>query len=109
MFKKSAIAFMTCLALAACSADQPHVIQTAGNSPEVTVKQGMATQIEMPDAERVQSVTVGNPALLTADKDADIVNLTAKDKAGETNLIVRARDADGHAKLYQYHVVVQAD
>ena len=69
----------------------------------------MATQIEMPNGARVQSVTVGNSSLLTADKDADIVNLSAKDGAGETNLIVRARDADGKTKVYQYHVVVQAD
>jgi hypothetical protein len=106
MFKKSAlVAFMV---LAACAQSQPRVIQTVPGTPEITVTVGLATQIEMPDAGRVQSITVGNPTLLSAEQAGDVVNLSAKDGAGQTNLIIRARDEDGHLKVYQYHVTVQS-
>ncbi len=107
MFKKSAalIAFLT---LAACAASQPHVIQASASSPEIVLTFGMATQIEMPNEGRVQTMTIGNPALLTAEQNGDVVNLSAKEGAGETNLIIRARDEDGKIKVYQYHITVQS-
>jgi Flp pilus assembly secretin CpaC len=107
MSKKSAAALLAFLALAACSSSQPRIIQATASSPEILLKVGMATQIEMPDSGRVQSITVGNPALVTAEQNADVVNLLAKEGTGETNLIIRAHDEDGHTKVYQYHVTVQ--
>ena len=106
MFKKSA-ALIAFLALAACASSQPRVIQATSASPEITLKIGMATQIEMPDAGRVQSITVGNPTLVSAEQNADVVNLLAKGGTGETNLIIRSRDEDGKTKVYQYHITVQ--
>ena len=109
MYRISTIAIFAFLSLVGCASDQPHVIK-AEAGPEVDVKAGMATQIEMPNAARVQTVTVGNPSLVEVAKDSDIVNLTAKaGAAGETNLIVRSRDDSGDTKVYQYHVVVEAD
>ncbi|MGB9152373.1 MAG: hypothetical protein WCD70_04715 [Alphaproteobacteria bacterium] len=108
MFKKSAAALITLLALTACSTSQPRVIQASADSPNIILTVGMATQIEMPDAGHVQSITVGNPALLTAEQNTDVVNLSAKEgPGGETNLIIRSRDEAGHTKVYQYHVTVQ--
>ena len=107
MFKKPVVALIAFLALAACASSQPRVIQTSAASPEVVLTVGMATQVEMPDARRVQSITVGNPNLVTAEQSGDVVNLLAKGESGQTNLIIRARDEDGHVKVYQYHVVVQ--
>jgi uncharacterized lipoprotein YajG len=106
-FAKSTVALLGFFALAACAASQPRIIQPSADSQEITLTVGMATQIEMPDQGKVQTIAVGNPSLVTAEKDADIVSLTAKGGAGETNLIVRARDEDGHIKLYQYRIVVQ--
>jgi len=67
---------------------------------------GLATQIELPEDMRAQSVVAGNPAMLTAEQSANVVNLIAK-SAGETNLIIRAVDEDSKAKVYQYRVIVQ--
>jgi hypothetical protein len=96
------------LALAACASSQPKIIQASASSPDIALTFGLATQIEMPDAGRVQSITVGNPALVTAEQSGDVVNLSAKEGSGETNLIIRSRDEDGHIKVYQYHITVQA-
>jgi len=107
MFKKSTAALIAVLALTACAANQPRVIQSSASNADIVLTFGMATQIEMPDAGRVQTLTVGNPALLTAEQSGDVVNLSAKEASGETNLIIRARDEDGHIKVYQYHITVQ--
>ena len=109
MSKQSTALLVALLALAACSSNQPRVIQSSGRGQDITVTSGMATQVEMPDQGRVQTIVVGNPNLITADKDGDVVNLTAKGGAGETNLIIRSRDDDGDIKVYQYHVTVQAN
>ena len=106
---KSKAAISAVLALAACSADQPRVIQTSANTPEIFLKPGMATQIEVPDNGHVQNVTVGNADLVTAQQADDVVNVTAKGSAGETNLIIRAKDDSGHSDVYQYHVTVKAN
>jgi len=105
--KKAALVLLSCLALAACASEQPHVVQVSADMPEVRLRGGMATQIEMPAAERVQSVVTGDPALVTAEGADNVVNLIPKAGSGETNLIVRAVDEDGHSKVYQYRVVVQ--
>ena len=109
MSRKSAAALVAFLALAACSSSQPRIIQPTASSPDIVLKVGMATQIEMPDAGRVQSITVGNPTLVSAEQKEDVVNLSAKEGSGETNLIIRSRDEDGQVKVYQYHVTVQGD
>ncbi len=106
MFKY--VSFAALFFLVACSSSEPHVIQSSAANPELTVTPGLATQIEMPDAMRIQSVTVGNPALLSAEHEGNIVNVTAKEGTGETNIIIRTRDDDGHTKVFQYHVTVQA-
>jgi uracil phosphoribosyltransferase len=67
----------------------------------------MATQVEMPEDNKVQSVVVGDPELLTATQSGDVVSLVAKGGAGETNLIIRARESDGDIKVYQYRITVQ--
>lgn len=110
MFKKGLLLAVCGVALSACSSstDMPHVVQATVGMPEVRLTQGMATQIEMPAKARVQSLTVGNPSLLTAERADDIVNLMPKDGSGETNLIVRAVDEEGHSKVYQYRIIVQA-
>lgn len=107
MFKKSAILLIACLFLGACAASQPHVVQASAGSPDIVLTVGMATQIEMPDSNRVTSITVGNTALVSAEQATDVVNLTAKGDAGETNLIIRSRDDDGKVRVYQYHITVQ--
>jgi len=106
MLKKSA-PVIACLFLAACAASQPHVIQASASSPEILITVGMATQIEMPDQARVTSVVVGNKELVLAEQQGDVVTLSGKDAAGETNLIVRARDDGGKVQIYQYHITVQ--
>ena len=106
MFKKTALLFMTGLALAACSSVQPKVIQASSGSPNISMTVGLATQIEMPDEGRVQSIIVGNPALVTAEQAGDVVNLVGKGD-GETNLIIRSRDEDNKVKVYQYHITIQ--
>ncbi len=104
MFKKTIL--LACLALAACASDTPRIIQATSNMPDVRLTPGMATQVEMP-AGRVQSVVVGNPSLVTADRADNVVNLVPKEGSGETNLIIRSADNDGDIKVYQYRVIVQ--
>lgn len=94
--------------LGACASDQPKIIQATTDMPDIRVTVGMATQVEMPKAGRVQSVAIGNPALVTAEQSSDVVSLIAKGGEGETNLIIRARDDEGDIKIYQYRIVVQA-
>jgi len=108
MIKKSFLALVAMLALTACASSQPKIIQATTGMPDIRVTVGMATQIEMPDAGRVQSVAVGDPSIVTAERDSDVVSLIAKNGAGETNLIIRSRDDDGKIKLYQYRVIVMA-
>jgi hypothetical protein len=107
MFKKT-ITLIAVATLSACASAQPKVIQSTSGTTDIALTIGMATQIEMPDQGRVQSITVGNPALVAAEQNSDVVNLTAKGGAGETNLIIRERDEDGHVKVFQYHITVQA-
>ena len=107
MLKNTAIVFLSCLTLAGCASDQPHVVQVSSDMPSVHLTSGMATQIEMPKDQRVQSVVTGNPALVTAEPADNVVNLVPKEGSGETNLIVRAVDEDGHSKVYQYRLTVQ--
>ena len=111
MFKRSLVILAACAACAtmvACSSSTPRVIQASSDSPSVHLTGGMATQIEMPNGNRVQSATVGDPTLVTADYTANVVNLVPKKTiSGQTNLIVRAVDDDGDAKIYQYRVEVQ--
>jgi hypothetical protein len=107
MLRKSLILILSCVVLAACASGKPHIVQPSSDMSEVRLTGGMATQIEMPDSERVQSVVTGDPTLVTADKADNVVNLVPKDRSGETNLIVRSIDEDGEAKVYQYRVVVQ--
>ena len=109
MLSKTTIILAACLTLAACSSDTPHIIQPSSDSPTVQLVGGQATQIEMPSSRRVQSVAVGNPALVTAERADNVVSLIPKEgAAGETNLIVRAADEDGETKVYQYRVIVQS-
>ena len=107
MFKKSSVILGAVLILAACASSQPRIIQASPENQNIILTAGIATQIEIPEEGRVQSITVGNPALLSAEQNADVVNLVAKDGRGETNLIIRARDNGGHTSVYQYHVTVQ--
>ncbi|MDR3424785.1 MAG: hypothetical protein P4M13_06875 [Alphaproteobacteria bacterium] len=107
MFRKSVAVLVACLSLAACAASQPRVVQASAGSPDIAMTVGLATQIEMPDQNRVVSVIVGSPSMVSAEEAGDVVNLTAKGDAGETNLIIRARDEDGKVKIYQYHITVQ--
>ncbi|MDD5586563.1 MAG: pilus assembly protein N-terminal domain-containing protein [Alphaproteobacteria bacterium] len=106
MHSKPAVFLATFLALAACSSSTPRIIQTTSGVPEVRLTVGRATQIEMPEDVRVQSVASGNPSLVTAENSGDVVSLVAKGP-GETNLIIRARDDDNDVKVYQYRVTVQ--
>lgn len=107
MLKKTATVLVTCLALAACSSDTPRILQAVSDMPEVRLTPGMATQIEMPNSGHVQSIVVGNPSLVTAERADSVVNLVPKAGYGDTNLIVRSVDEDGRTKVYQYRVVVQ--
>jgi putative hemolysin len=106
MLKTVAIAIAALLGLTACSTPAPRVIQTNSDIPEIRLMVGMATQIEIPADGRVKTLTVGNPALVTATNSADVVSLLAAGEAGETNLIIRSSDADGKTKVYQYRIVV---
>lgn len=106
MFKKIAVVLVACLVVVACSSEAPRVVQASADMPEVRLVAGMATQIEMPPAKRVLSVTVGNPALVTAERSADVVNLIAKAGAGETNLIIRAIDDDDRTQVYHYRLII---
>ena len=108
-FKNLFLVAGCCLVLTACSSssDMPRIVQASSVMPEVRLIQGMATQIEMPDTGRVQSVTVGNPDLVTAERADGIVNLLPKASTGETNLIVRSFDEDNHSHIYQYRLILQ--
>jgi hypothetical protein len=86
MLKRTSLALIAFLFLAACAAGTPHVIQTTAATEEIRLTIGMATQVEMPSQGRVQSVIVGDPAIVTADKEADVVNLVAKGHAGRHQL-----------------------
>jgi len=109
MFKKTAALFITLLALSACASSGPRIIQATTGMPDIQLTIGMATQVEMPDSGHVQSVTVGDPTLVTADQAGEVVNLVSKSKeAGETNMIIRSREDDGRIKVYQYRIIVQA-
>jgi type IV secretory pathway VirB9-like protein len=108
MSKKHILTAALLLALSACASSQPRVIQASSGSSEIRLTTGMVTQIEMPDSGRVQSVTVGNTSLVSAEQSGDVVNLSPKAGAGETNLIIRSRDDDGRTQVYQYHITVQA-
>jgi hypothetical protein len=106
--KKPAAVLLFSLALAACASDKPHVVQATAGAEDVHLTGGMATQIEMPSDQRVQSVVTGNPALVSADQGGNVVNLVPKEGAsGETNLIVRTLDDEGDSKVYQYRLDVQ--
>lgn len=105
--KKLAI-LAACLITAACASDQPRVIQTSSGAANIDLTAGLATQVELPANERVQSVVVGNTDLVSTSQDGDVINLAAKAGAGDTNMIVRATDEDGDAKVYQYRITVQA-
>jgi len=109
MLKKTVAVFAACVMLTACASDNgPHIVQTNPNAPQVRLVAGIATQIEIPDSEHVQSVVIGNPGLATAEQSESVVNLTAKSgNTGDTNMIIRTVDDDGHAKVYQYRVSVQ--
>jgi type IV secretory pathway VirB9-like protein len=108
MFKKPALILLCCIALSACASDEPRVIQPSTDMKDIHLTGGMATQIEMPAGERVQSVVTGNPSLVIADKADNIVNLVPTEKSGETNLIVRTVNRNGgDSKVYQYRVIVQ--
>ncbi len=107
MSKLSTAALTTFLILTACSSSTPRIIQTSSSTQEVRLTSGMATQIELPEDTRVQSVVSGNPSLVTAEQTANVVNLIAKGSSGDTNLIIRAIDEDGHIKVHQYRVTVQ--
>lgn len=106
--KKTLTIALVALALTACGTGKPKIIQATSGMPDVHITTGMATQIEMPDSGRVQSVIVGDPALLTADQAGDVVNLVAKGSSGETNLIIRSKDDDGDVNVYQYRVYVES-
>ncbi len=107
MFKKAVLALFLCLALDACASDKPRVIQASNDMTAIHLTSGMATQVEIPNGRHVRSVVVGNPSLVTADHDSDVVSLVPKEGTGETNLIVRAADDSGEVQVYQYKVIVQ--
>ena len=107
MFKKTAPLLLALLTLSACASSSPKIIQATSNMPDIRVTVGMATQIEMPDAGRVQSIAVGDPALVTAEQATDVVSLIAKGGTGETNLIIRSRDDDNELHIYQYRIIIQ--
>ena len=94
-------------ALGACASSQPKIIQASTDAPDIRLTTGLATQIEMPDQGRVISIAVGNPDLVSAEKDGDVVTLFPKGGEGETNLIIRARSSGDDVKVYQYRVHVQ--
>jgi len=109
MFKKYAPLFLAAALLSACASNQPRVVQTSPSATEIRLTAGLATQIELPESDRVQSVVIGKPSLVSADQSGSVVNLTAKEGgSGETNIIVRAIDDDGRAQTFQYRLIVQA-
>ena len=107
MLKNSIACLFAILCLVSCAADAPRVVQASPDAPQLILTKGMATQIEMPDGERVQSVVTGKPSIVMADKADNVVNLIPAGDAGETNMIVRAADREGRSKVYQYRIIVQ--
>jgi len=108
MIKKFLAALCAVLVLDACASSAPRVVQATRDLEEIRLVPGMATQIEMPANERVHSVTVGNPALVTAERTADVVSLMANGAPGETNLIIRGSDSEGRTRVHQYRITVEA-
>ena len=111
MFKAARLAlFGLCgVMLAACASsnDVPRVVQAKPGMEEIRLVSGMATQIEIPNNARVQSITVGNPELVSTERGDGIVNLMPKNGTGETNIIVRSVDDEGRSKVYQYRLIIQ--
>ena len=111
MFRTARLAlFGLCgVMLAACASnnDAPRVVQAKPGMEEIRLVSGMATQIEIPNNARIQSITVGNTELVSTERGDGIVNLMPKNGTGETNIIVRATDEEGHSKVYQYRLIVQ--
>lgn len=107
MLKKILMVMMTGILLTACSSDKPRIIQAGSDMTAVRLTEGMATQIELPNNNRVQSIVVGNPSLVTADHTDNVVNLLPKEGSGETNLIVRGQNSSGEVEIYHYRIVVQ--
>ncbi len=108
MLKKIVTLVAASLILSACaSPDAPRIVQPTVNMPEVRLVSGMATQVELPDSNRVQSLVTGNPDLVVAQEANGVVSLMPKAGIGETNLIIRSVDEDGRGKVYQYRVIVQ--
>ncbi|MGE3623914.1 MAG: pilus assembly protein N-terminal domain-containing protein [Bdellovibrionales bacterium] len=106
MLKKRHLVLFLTLGLSACASGEPRIIQPDANSPEIRLRVGVATQIELPESMHAQSVVTGNPSLVAAERTANVVNLIPA-AAGETNLIVRGREDDGDVKVYQYRLLVQ--
>jgi type IV secretory pathway VirB9-like protein len=107
MFRKIITVFVFALVLAACSTPKPVVVQISPDATEIRLTPGMATQVEIPDDAFVKSVVVGNPEIVSAERDGSVVNLVPKQGSGETNLIVRAIDKYREIQVYQYRVVVE--
>jgi|GEM_PF-901553 len=107
MFKKTASLLLVLLAACACASSSPKIIQASTNMPDIRITVGMATQVEMPDQGRVQSVAVGDPSIVKAEQATDVVSLIATGGIGETNLIIRSRDDDNELHVYQYRIIVQ--
>ncbi len=107
MLKKTIAISVALMALSACASNNtPRIIQTMPGAQEVHLTSGIATQVEMPDNSRVQSVVIGNPSLATAEQSGNLVNLLAKSGSGETNMIIRSIDEDGRSHVDQYRVTV---
>ena len=107
MLKNTAAASLLLFVLAACASNNnPRIIQTMPGAPEVHLTAGIATQIEMPENSRVQSVVIGNPSMATVEQSGNVVNLIAKGGAGETNMIIRSVDEDGRTRVDQYRVTI---
>jgi hypothetical protein len=106
MLRKTTPLLLACLALGACASEGPHVVQASTSAPEVHLTNGMATQIEVPEGSHVQSVVVGSPNLVSAERADNVVNLVPKGGTGQTNLIIRAYDEDRRSQVYQYRVIV---
>jgi len=107
MLKKMLVVLLLSASLVACASNKPRIIQATGDLTPIRLTPGMATQIELPDNNRVQSVIAGNPSLITADHTDNVVNLLPKEGSGETNLIVRGQNSSGEVEIYQYRVIVQ--
>ena len=107
MTKRMASLALCALLLSACSTPAPKIIQATSDAPDLQLTGGLATQVEMPEKMRAVSVAVGNPNLVSAERDGDVVTLVSKGGEGQTNLIIRARDDEGKTKVFQYKILVQ--